>query len=336
MATTTDLVKNTTSGWATNATGTSNATDTAETTTETEETTPSSAELTRQYLDNYNTNREQKIRDMYSGQKASTLAGLKSAYDQNLSTAEQARDRISPQYQESMNALSATYERQRRNNNMQAAANGLNTGAGSQMQLGQSATYQGQQGALAKSENEALNQANQNITDLRTSYQNSVAQAVANNDYQQAAALLDEYGAQYDRTMSQAKQLADYGDFSLYANVYGQEAADQMEKTWSLQNPDLAYNLGKLTADDYYKMTGRYPRGYWGGGGYSSGGGGGYSSSRDRAFYGVGHYDGYGNFVNDRTGQVTGSMTDAPGAGTGYLGVTSSYNPQQAAYRATR
>lgn len=226
--------------------------------------TSDAANSTRDYLSNYNANREQKIQNMYSGLKESNLAGMKGAYDQNMSTLEQARDKIAPQYQESMNQLSAQYERQRRNNNMQAAANGLNTGAGSQMQLGQMNSYQSQQGNLAKAENEALNQANQNITDLQTSYQNSVAQAVANNDYQQAAALLDEYGAQYDRTMQQAKQLADYGDFSMYANIYGAEAAQQMEKNWSLQNPDLAYNLGKMTADDYFAMTGKRPRGFRG------------------------------------------------------------------------
>ena len=236
------------------------------------------------------------------------LAQLGNTYYKNLSDAEAYRAGISPQYQQYMNALASENERERRNTNMRGAINGLNTGAGSQLALGQSMAYQKNQGNLARSEAEALNEADRsiydlgweyrnqqdildteynnnvdklnreyanqqatygttyqnNLLDLKTNYQNKIAEAAANNDYQQAAALLDEYGAQYDRTMQQAQQLAEYGDFSMYASIYGVNAAQQMEKNWSMQNPDLAYNLGKLTAEDYFKMTGRYPSGYYG------------------------------------------------------------------------
>ena len=287
------------------------ATTTELTTTTTETPELTAADKTREYLDNYNTNREQKIRDMYAGQQNSTLAGLKSAYDQNMSTMERARDEIAPQYQQARNELAAQYERQRRNNNMQAAANGLNTGAGSQMQLGQMNAYQNQQGSLQKAENQALDKANQNIVDLKTNYENQIAQAAANNDYQKAAALLDEYGAQYDRTIKQADQLAQFGDFSMYTNIYGEDAAKQMEKAWGLQHPDLAYNLGKITADDYFKMTGRYPRGVSGYGGYSSGGGG-YSASRDMAYRGpAGHYEN-GVWTLNSASSGSGSTNSSP------------------------
>lgn len=310
------------------------------------------SKATQQYLNDYNANREQKIRDMYAGNLASqnaqqqtaydknmgalrtayeanlgnlktaydnntdslktaydkNLATLANAYQQNMSDAEAYREGISPRYQESMNALGAEYERQRRNNNMQAAVNGINTGAGSQMALGQSMAYQKNQGNLARSENEALNEADRgindlnrdytnrqamldteytnnvdrlnreyanqqatygttyqnNLLDLKTNYQNKIAEAAANNDYQLAAALLDEYGAQYDRTMQQAEQLAQFGDFSMYASIYGIDAAQEMERMWSMQNPDLAYNLGRMTADEYFNLTGKYPSGYTG------------------------------------------------------------------------
>ena len=318
--------------------------------------TSETADKTRAYLDLYNQNREQKIRDMYAGnlfaQNAqqqtafdknmaalqtaydANLGNLKTAYDnntaslktaydknlaqiansyqQNLSDANAYKEGISPRYQESMNALSAEYERQRRNNNMQAAVNGINTGTGSQLALGQAMAYQNTQGNLSRSENEALNEAERgindlnrayqnqqdiinteynnnvdklnreyenqlatygttfqnNILDLKTNYENKIAEAAANNDYQLAAALLDEYGAQYDRAMQQASQLAEFGDFSMYANIYGVDAAQQMEKMWSFQNPDLAYNLGRITAEDYFNMTGNYPSGYSAAGGY--------------------------------------------------------------------
>lgn len=373
---------------------------------------------TQQYLNDYNTNREQKIRDMYAGNLAAqnaqqqtaydknmgalrtaydanlgnlrtaydnNTASLKTAYDknlaqiantyqQNLSDAEAYREGISPRYQESMNALGAEYERQRRNNNMQAAVNGLNTGAGSQMALGQSMAYQANQGNLARSENEALNEAERgindlgrayrnqqdiinteyannvdklnreyanqqatygttyqnNLLDLKTNYQNKIAEAAANNDYQQAAALLDEYGAQYDRTMRQAEQLAEFGDFSMFASIYGTDAAQQMEKMWGMQNPDLAYNLGRMTADEYFNLTGKYPRGAEGsygnsksftfGSGGGRSGGGGYSASRDRAYRGPAGT--YVNGVWTVGGTGTGTGTGTTPAYTDYSNVS--------------
>ena len=322
--------------------------------------TSDTASATQKYLNDYNTNREQKIRDMYSGSLGVAKAAqqtaldnnlanarnayqqnkntLQNTYEQNLSDAEYARGKISPQYQTARNELAAEYERQRRNNNMQGAANGLNTGAGSQLSLGMSMANLRNQADLSGREQEALNDADKSINDLnrnynnqnaqmdmayensvadmRTNYENQIAQAVANNDYQQAAAMLDEYGAQYDRAMQQASQLAEYGDFSMYANIYGADAAQQMEKNWSLQNPDIAYNLGKITADDYFQMTGKHPRGYSSGvlggfGSYSSGGGG-YSASRDRAYRGpAGYYNTAGNFVVPATGMSYGSATGA-------------------------
>lgn len=305
--------------------------------------TSETADSTRQYLDNYNTNREQKIRDMYSGSLGTAKAAqqtaldsnlanarnayqknkntLQNTYEQNMSDAQYARDQIAPQYQTARNELAAEYERQRRNNNMQGAANGLNTGAGSQLSLGMSMANMRNQGSLSAAEQQALSDADKgisdltrnynnqnaqmdiayqnNITDLQTNYQNKVAEAIANNDYQLAAALLDEYGAQYDRTMSQASQLAEFGDFSLYANIYGVDAAQQMEKNWALQNPDLAYNLGKITEDDYFQMTGKRPRGSSSGiSSYGFSGGGGYSASRDTAYRGApGYLNSNGEFV---------------------------------------
>lgn len=264
----------------TSSAGTTTPTTTTSTSSSTTPTQASSG-ASQAYLNQYNANREQQIRDMYASNLDRNKQQLQTAYDQSLSAAEQARDKIPEQYQASRNEIAAEYERQRRNNNMQAAANGLNTGAGSQMQLAQSNVYQTNTAANRKAENEAVGNAEQGIVDLKTNYQNQIAQATANNDYQLAAALLDEYGAQYERQMTQASQLAEFGDFSLYASIYGDAAAQNMERTWAMQNPEVAYGLGKITADEYFNLTGKYPggqsglmaalRGY---GGRSYGGGG--------------------------------------------------------------
>lgn len=66
----------------------------------------------------------------------------------------------------------------------------------------------------------------------------------------------------YERNMTQAKLLASYGDFSGFANLYGQDVAAQMSALWTAQNPDLAYNTGRINAEQYRQITGSYPAGY--------------------------------------------------------------------------
>ena len=214
-----------------------------------------------QTLDTYNTGRVNQINQMYDSQRDAALGSLEAAHNRTMSDAQAAYDKITPQYQEARNASGAEYERQRRNNNLQAQANGLNTGANSQMQLAASSVYQQNQAGLQKAENEALNESNRQMVTLKEQYEADVQDAIAKNDAQRAAALLNEYGQQYDRMQSEAKQLAAYGDFSLYAQLYGQQAADGMQRSWDLQNPALAYALGRLSAQDYFKLTGRYPPG---------------------------------------------------------------------------
>ena len=379
-------------------------------------------------LKEYNANREQQIRNLYNTAQENTLAGYKTAYDQNLAALQQQQAKIAPQYQTAMNQLSAEYERQKRNTNMQGAANGLNTGAGSQLALGQSVANQQAQGSLARSREEAINDSNNAIANLQMDFQNQIAQAIANNNYQLAAALYQEFGEQYNRQMqienlnyeraqqaeqqaytrayneenrdysrqfneeardysrqrdtiaderyadelayargrdtiadqryadelayargrdevsdqryaeelaynrafneenrdytrafnenqrdyerayneenrdytrnwnenerdytrqnAEAQKLADYGDFSGYAKLYGEEAASAMKVLWEYQNPLLAFNLGQIDRDRYYQLTGQWPWEAAVGGGDSGGGGGGSSGGGDYDYSG--------------------------------------------------
>ena len=153
-------------------------------------------------------------------------------------------------------------ERNRQSFNQQAAGNGLNTGTASQAALAQNSAWQRDYGKLRTAQADAMATAQRGIDDLTAQYQSNVAAATANNDYQRWAALLDEYNNQYQRDMQQAQTLAGYGDFSGYASLYGQETADNMSRLWTAQNPGLAYNMGRITAEEYRNMTGSYPPGY--------------------------------------------------------------------------
>lgn len=203
-----------------------------------------------------------RINQMYDAQKQAQLSQLESAYNQSLSAAQEAAGKIPGQYQERGNDLAVQYERNRRNLNEQAAGNGLNTGTASQAALAQNSAWQRDYGKLRTAQADAMATAQRGINDLTAQYQSNVAAATANNDYQRWAALLDEYNNQYQRNMQQAQTLAGYGDFSGYASLYGQETADNMSRLWTAQNPGLAYNMGRITAEEYKNMTGSYPAGY--------------------------------------------------------------------------
>jgi hypothetical protein len=206
--------------------------------------------------------RADQIGAMYDAQKEANLLQLETAYKQNLSDAQAARDKLPTQYQQSANDLAVQYERNRRNFNQQAVSSGLNTGTASQAQLSRSNEYLRDFGKLRSSEAEAMAEADRGINDLTTQYQSAIAQAAAESDYRKAAALLEEYNNQYSRDAAKAQQLAQFGDFSAYATLYGQDSADNMFAVWKAQNPDLAYNTGKITAEEYRAMTGSYPPGY--------------------------------------------------------------------------
>ena len=149
------------------------------------------------------------------------------------------------------------YERNRRNFNRQAAGSGLNTGTASQAALAQNSTWQRDYGNLRTAEADALTEADRQMAALETQYKSAVASAIAENDYDRAKALMDEYGNQESRDAAMAKTLASYGDFSGYAKLYGDDAANNMAQYWIYSNPQLAYSMGKISADEYARLTGK-------------------------------------------------------------------------------
>ena len=210
----------------------------------------------------YNDNRTNAINDMYDAQKQNHLAQLEDAYKQNVQSQEQTISKIDPAYQQKANDLAAQYERNRRNFNQQAAGNGLNTGTASQAALAQNSAYQRDMGNLRTAQADAMNEAQQRLASLEQQYKSSVAQAIASNDYDRAKALMNEYSSQENRDRSAAQTLAAYGDFSGYERLYGSDVANNMAALWKAQNPGLAYNTGRITAEEYKTSTGKYPAGY--------------------------------------------------------------------------
>ena len=264
----------------------------------------------------YDTARIKEINSMYDAQKNARMAELESAYNLSRSDYEASREKIAPQYQQSANDLSTQYEKSRQAFQRQAAASGLNTGTGAQEALARSGQYQRDMGRLRTAEADAFAENRRQQDNLTAKYQSDVAQALANNDYQRAAALLDEYNNSYNRRMQEAEQLAQYGDFSGYSSLYGQDTADTMSSVWNAQNPALAYSMGRITADQYFVLTGQYPPGYnapvtSGGGGNDNVGGGwspSFQAKLDAAHAAGGYYTGTGWYAPETASSSASSM----------------------------
>lgn len=221
-----------------------------------------------------------QINNMYDSYAESQKAQLQGSLDKTIRGYDEQLAQLPGQYQKQADALELQYERNKRNLNEQIAYNGMNAGAGSQAALSQNSAYLKGNAELGKSRAEAENQINMKKAGARADTENAINQAIAQNDYQRAAALLDAYKEQFTEKISRAETLAAYGDFSGYEDLYGTDAAKQMFDGWKASNPDLAYRMGYLTAAEYKKYTGKYPAGYkapGSGGGYGGYGGNGSS-----------------------------------------------------------
>lgn len=202
----------------------------------------------------------QAIQDLYAAQQQAQLQALENAYNQNVATLQQNQQGINQAYVDQSNNLASQFEQTRRANNMKADLNGLNTGASSQMDLAQQSNYMSGQGQVAQAQANANAAAQNALANLETQYKNDISSAISSNNYQLAAALLNEWKHRDDAASSaqltQAATLASYGDFSGYAALYGQDVADSMHQFWLMSNPDYAYTNGLITADQYHTLTG--------------------------------------------------------------------------------
>lgn len=258
----------------TSAAGT-NTTATGANTAATTPTVPAATDTAAGTTNGYSTARTDAINQIYDAQQKAREAELKAAYDTSMSDYQAARDKISPEYQKQANDLSVQYERNRQNFNNQAAATGINSGTASQAALARGGEYQRDFGNLRTAEANATAEADRQMANLTAEYQTNIRAALADNDYKKAQALLDEYNNGYERDLKNAQILAEFGDFSGFGNLYGTDQAKNMEAVWRAQNPELAasldYAAGKIDAEQYKQLTGKYPAGYVPAGGGSSG-----------------------------------------------------------------
>ena len=203
--------------------------------------------------------RVQAIKDMYDAQINAQLLRLQESGDQALSDAIGNRMGIPDAYNKQRNAASVDWERQRRNFLEGANTSGINTGTRSQAELSMMGMYQRAQNTLGAAQAKAETDADRNIADIKRSTQASINEAIAKNDYQKAAALLDEYNNVYNRYVARAEALAAYGDFTGYASLYGPDVATQMFYNWAAKDPATAFKMGAINQQQYANLMAGVP-----------------------------------------------------------------------------
>lgn len=224
------------------------------------------------------------ITKAYDSGIAAQKQSLLDAYNANTAAQQEAGQTVRQTYGTLNNDLAVQNARNTANVNQFADVRDMNRQPGSQAALQLNNARAVAMGNLAYQQQQALAE-NQRQQDLaKSQYQARVQAALADKDYKQAAALLDNYNNENTWRDQQAAILASYGNFDPYKTLYGDETGTAMQKVWQAQNPDVAYRTGAITAEQYRQITGNYPAGYNAGGG---GGGGWYGPGKSEDDKGV-------------------------------------------------
>lgn len=245
------------------------------------------------------------LQDTFKARETESQAGINKIYDSNINAQRQGllnsfnqnTQAQAQQQQDVQNAFKqANYDVGVQNNRNEANVTqfadvrDVNTGLGSQHRLNLNNARANATGKVAFAQQQAMQESQRQAALLETNYKNQVAAALADNDYKRAAALMDDYNNQNKWREAQAAQLASFGNFDAYEDMYGKDTAGQMKQIWLRQNPDTAYKLGEMDPYTYYDITGRWPAGFnpYGGGGYGDWyGSAGDGDKQTRSLFGV-------------------------------------------------
>lgn len=188
---------------------------------------------------------ESKVNETYDAKQQSSLAALETAYNQNMMDANATLEKIPATYRAQRNNTEAEYEKQRRAFAEYAANRGVSSGAGSQAQLAYSNQLQSDLNDIGVAQANATADAQLQVSKLKQNYQDSVAQAIKENDYERAAALLGEYQKAAQSVVDVAQAQAD----EYYRAYQSQIANRQYAAEWERTADAEAYSRAKAQAD---------------------------------------------------------------------------------------
>lgn len=187
------------------------------------------------------------IEEMNRAQQEAALAELRAAYEKNLAGMDRTQQSISPTYQAARNQAAGNAARQQQAFNEYAAAYGLNSGAAGQAQLAMSNALQGNLSDIDTAEADALSDLELQRSQTEIDYNNAIAQAKAEGNYQLAQQLYTEK-VRVDEALRE--QMAQAAQQQL---AQQQLAAQQSQQSWENQFAMDKYQSG-LEQQDYQNM----------------------------------------------------------------------------------
>lgn len=174
------------------------------------------------------------IEDMNRAKREAALAALRAAYDKNVSWLNRAQDAIAPEYQSARNQAAGQAELQKKNFAEYANAQGLNSGAGGQAQLSFSNALQGNLSNISAKEASTMADLELQRSQMETDYNNAIAQAEAQGDYELAQQLYQEKVRQ-DEAMRQQMQWQAQMDLQNQQFQFSKDQATIGNEQWNKQ-----------------------------------------------------------------------------------------------------
>ena len=187
------------------------------------------------------------IEEMNRAQQEAALAELRAAYEKNLAGMDRTQQSISPTYQAARNQAAGNAARQQQAFNEYAAAYGLNSGTAGQAQLAMSNALQGNLSGIDTAEANALSDLDLQRSQTEIDYNNAIAQAKAEGNYQLAQQLYTEKVRVDEALQAQIAQAAQN------ELARQQMAMQQSQQDWENQFALDKYNTG-LEQQDYQNM----------------------------------------------------------------------------------
>lgn len=208
---------------------------------------------------------------------------LQDAYTKNMATQNQATADTESAYSGANQQIQQQLAQTQRQMDEFADVRDLNRQAGSQQAISMNMGNRRATGSLNAQRSQALMEAQRQSELTTLNHQNQMKQALADNDFRRAAAIMDQENRDQSWLEQNAQFLMQLGDYSGARMLYGEPTANNMRMLNAASDPDAAYNAGLIDAATYKRMTGydspqaKANAGRGGGGGYY--GGGGYSTS---------------------------------------------------------
>lgn len=190
----------------------------------------------------------EQVGNVYDAARDAQLRALENQYNMSRAESQRAAEQIPQAYQQQALAAEQQAARDRLAFNEQAAASGLNVGAGSQAQLAQNAALQGNLASIGTARANAEAEAQFQLMQMERQYQNAVSEALANNEYERAAALMQEYQREAQSTVEAANQRA-------LLNFQEQQAAARSAQETANAQAALDYELRRQNMTDAEKRA---------------------------------------------------------------------------------